>query len=107
MRIWNKFLLGVFVICWVFIGFVSSIDAGLTVAFQDTLKYEEQNPVARLILAEDGWKCGRFIGMKMFGTILVLGVLMWLYHICHKHALLVSITLAVFQGLLLLYLLVI
>jgi len=103
----NKVCLSLFIICWVFIGFVGSIDAGLTVHFQDTLRDQEQNPVARMILAEDGWKAGRFIGIKMFGTILVLGILMWLYHSCRNHALLVIAALAAFQGLLLMYLLVI
>lgn len=69
------------------------------------MREEEQNPIARLIMAADGWKVARFVGFKMFGTILVLGILMWLYHIYRTHALMVGLTLALFQGLLLMYLL--
>jgi hypothetical protein len=71
------------------------------------MKEHEQNPVARMIMAEDGWKVSRFVGIKMFGTILVLGILMWLYHIRRQHALIIGFTLALFQGLLLMYLLLI
>jgi hypothetical protein len=105
MRIWSSIYLAVFIGCWIFIGAVSSIDTGLTVKFHSGLKEHEQNPVARLILAADGWEVSRFVGIKMFGTILVLGILIWLYHIRRQHALLVIATLTVFQGLLLMYLL--
>lgn len=84
---------------------MGAIDTGLTVHLRDGLKENERNPVARMILASDGWEVSRFIGLKMFGTILVLGIVICLFKRDAKHGLIVIGTLAAFQALLLLYLL--
>jgi hypothetical protein len=94
-----------FVFCWLFIGAVSSIDTSLTVQFSEGLKYSEENPIARMILANDGWKVARFVGLKMFGTICVLGILICLFKRNYNQGLVITITLALFQALLLTYLL--
>jgi hypothetical protein len=94
-----------FVVCWLFIGLISSIDTGLTAHTHTCLKEGEQNPVARAILSQDDWQCGRFLAIKMFCTILVLGFLAALYHHKPKHATIVTTALALFQGLLIIYLL--
>lgn len=86
-------------------GGVGSIDTGLTVHLRDVLEHTEQNPVARLILASDGWEVSRFIGLKMFGTILVLGIVTYLFKRNAKCGLTVVFTIATFQAFLLLYLL--
>lgn len=102
---WNKFCIFMFSFCWIFVGAVGAIDTGLTVHLREGLKDHEQNPVARMILASDGWEVSRFVGLKMFGTILVLGIVIWIFKRSIKHGLIVVVTLAMFQALLLLYLL--
>lgn len=57
-----------------------------------------------MILASDGWEVSRFVGLKMFGTILVLGIVICLFKRDAKHGLVIIGTLAIFQALLLFYL---
>lgn len=101
----NNFWLFVFVFCWIFIGGVGAIDACLTVLLQEHLCDLEQNPIARMILINDGWNVSKFIGMKMFGTILVLGILICLFKKDTRYGLVVVSALALFQASLLMYLL--
>lgn len=65
----------IFIILWVWIGFVSSFDTYWTVRLRDEMFHEEQNPIAREIMKIDDWDISLFIGLKMFFTILVLGLL--------------------------------
>ena len=92
--------------CWIFIGAVGALDTHLTVKLRDGLKENEQNPIARMILSFDGWDVSRFIGVKMFGTILVLGFLIWIFRKHKKYGLIFVVSLAVFQAMLLFYLLI-
>ena len=85
--------------------FVSSIDTGLTVHFRETLLQLEQNPIARNILSSDEWKISLFITLKMFCTILALGILVHVFKKDAKSGLLVACSLAAFQAALLMYLL--
>lgn len=64
----------------------------------------EENPIARLILDADHWDVSRFIGIKMFCTILVLGICVAIYSKHKKAAVTVAAGLAVFQAYLLIYL---
>lgn len=87
------------------IAFVSSFDTYLTVHLKDSLKENEQNPIARLIMTADNWNVSMFIGLKMFGTIFSLGILVAIF-CCHKRCAFSTIfSIAIFQTLLLLYLL--
>jgi hypothetical protein len=94
----------IFIICWIFIGIVSSIDTVLTVKLQGVMKEMEENPVARFILDADQWDISRFIGIKMFCTILVLGICFAIYSKHKKAAVTVAAGLAAFQAYLLIYL---
>lgn len=85
-------------------GGVGAIDTELTVRLRDGLEENEKNPIARMILASDGWEVSRFIGLKMFGTILVLGIVICLFKRDAKRGLIIVGSLAVFQAFLLLYL---
>jgi hypothetical protein len=101
---WNDFT--IFMICWAFIGAVSSIDTGFTVLCADELIHSEENPMARFILAIDSWKIPKFVSLKMFFTILVLGILAIMEMKKFKHYLTVAMSLALFQAWLLLYLVI-
>jgi len=87
------------------VGIVGAIDTGLTVSLRDGLKDNERNPIARYILSYDNWEVSRFIGLKMFGTILVLGIVICLFKRNAKRGLIIVSSLAIFQALLLFYLL--
>ena len=89
---------------WMFIGFVSSCDAYLTIKYQEQICYLESNPVGRLLLSLDGGEPGLFIGAKFLGTIMVLGFLTTLYRANRPMATLLTSALAVFQFGLLCYL---
>ena len=104
-KILNDFCVFYFIFCWIFIGTVSSIDTCLTVKLRDVLNFHEINPMARMILANDGWEVARFIGLKVFGTILVLGITVLIFLKNKFYGLLIITGLAIFQTFLLLYLL--
>lgn len=89
---------------WMFIGFVSSCDAYLTIKYQEQICYLESNPVGRLLLSLDGGEPGLFIGAKFLGTIMVLGFLTMLYRANRPMATLLTSALAIFQLGLLCYL---
>lgn len=99
------FLLSLFALLWLWIGFVSSIDAYFTVKYAESLQAMELNPMAGWIMSQDNWDVSRFIAIKKFCTILVLGVLSSILAIRPFHALIVAINLAILQTLLLLFLL--
>jgi hypothetical protein len=88
---------------WLWIGFVSSVDSYLVIRYQNSMGDHEQNPIARWIMSEDGWDVSRFIGMKMFLTITILGFLLTLYSHHKKIGYTVMLALAVFQTALLWY----
>lgn len=94
-----------FISCLLFIAAVSSIDTGITVKFKDVLQHTEENPLARFILSIHNWEVAGFVSIKMFLTILVLGILISLYHIKPKHAMIITVIVAMFQAVLLSYLL--
>lgn len=104
-RIGNNICVAIFYICWIFVGAVGAIDTGLTVHLRTLLIETEKNPVARMILEFDDWEVSRFIGLKMFGTILVLGFVVHIFKRNTKNGLVVIGSLAIFQALLLFYLL--
>jgi Na+-translocating ferredoxin:NAD+ oxidoreductase RnfD subunit len=95
----------IFIFFLIFIASVSSFDTALTVHTQESLEHLEKNPIARMILEYDGWHIGNFVGIKMFGTIIVLGILIFIFKKNIRWGLVISFVLSLFQGLLLLYLL--
>lgn len=95
----------IFTMCWIFIGGVGAIDTFLTIKLSEGLIHNEQNPIARFILQSDNWDVSKFIGLKMFGTILVLGIVVCIFKRHSNYGLMIVSGIATFQALLLLYLL--
>jgi hypothetical protein len=67
------------------------------------LKDNEQNPIARFLLAESGWRTEPFIAIKLCGTAAVVGFILLLYRIRSHMAHAVCWGVAVFQVLLLVF----
>lgn len=95
-----------FPVMWLFIGFVSAVDAYLTIRFQSGLEFLEQNPVGVLVLSLSDWNPAQFIGLKYMGSTLVLGFLTTLHARNPRRGLTVTAAVAAFQFVLLCYLLV-
>jgi hypothetical protein len=93
-----------FYLCWLFIGFVSSVDIYLTIKYSENLPDHELNPVARYILNIDGWDVSRFVAIKVFMTILVLGIVRWILYLNQKYALVIINAIALGQLILLSFL---
>jgi hypothetical protein len=100
-----------FVFLWLFVGATSSVDACLTVKYAHVM--EEENPLANLLIVYRpnaflpmGYEAdvSLLIAVKMFGTLLALGVLVLLYWRWRKGAQAVVAGLAALQVLLLFYL---
>jgi hypothetical protein len=94
-----------FYFCWLFIGAVSSLDVYLTIRFSDNLEEYELNPIARLILQADDWEVSRFVAIKVFLTILVLGIMRWILYLNQKFAITIISVIAFLQAILLGFLL--
>lgn len=103
-----------FYACWLFIGLVASFDVYLTIRFSDNLPQYELNPIARIILQfedwtthEDGDKMGvsRFVAVKVFMTILVLGIIRWILYLNKRYAMTIITCVALCQAVLLGFLL--
>lgn len=80
------------------------MDTYLTVYLQFILQESEQNPIACFILDMTNWNVSLFIGIKMFGTILVLGTLALLFLWKKKWGMTAAYAIAIFQTGLLFYL---
>lgn len=92
-----------FTICWLLIAAVASFDTAATSLLHPALKEQEENPVARAILDADNWNFSTFLGLKMFGTCLVLGFLIVANNYKPHHALAIAAALAGFQLLFIFY----
>lgn len=116
---WTKYLTGVFVFLWLFVGATSTVDAYLIIKYADQL--EEENPVGEALIRL-GPRLGHVNGVvphpqghikkndvslliaaKMFGTIVALGVLIFLFQKWPAGAQLIIAALSVFQFFLMLY----
>ena len=93
-----------FAAMWLAIGIISSIDLYWAVKNQHIMLYNEQNPIGRYLIRQDDGDVALFMGVKMAGTILALGVLIVLYHHKRLYAWLSITSLTVAQFLLLYYL---
>jgi len=89
---------------WLWVAFVSSVDNYLVVRFRNDMPAEEQNPIARWIMHSNNWDVSSFVGIKMFSTILVLGILAIIYGRSKSTGLKYVFFLSLFQGLLFYYL---
>ena len=93
-----------FAMMWIAIGLISSIDLYWAVKNQHIMLYNEQNPIGRYLIRQDNGDVALFMGIKMAGTILALGFLIFLYHHKRLYAWLSVIFLTIAQFLLLFYL---
>ena len=93
-----------FAAMWLVIGLISAIDLYWAVKNQHTMIHNEENPIGRYLIRLDGGSVALFMGVKMAGTILALGFLVFLYHYKRLYAWLSIISLTVAQFLLLYYL---
>ena len=93
-----------FAALWLAIGFISAIDLYWAVKNQHVMLENEENPVGRYLIRLDDGSVALFMGVKMAGTILSLGVLVFLYHYKKLYAWLSIISLTVAQFFLLHYL---
>jgi hypothetical protein len=69
-----------FYIQLIFISLVASYDSYLAVKLRDTLYGAELNPFGKLLIRMDNGDVALFMGLKMLGTISVLGILLFLYN---------------------------
>ena len=116
----TKYLTGMFVFLWLFVGATSTVDAYLIVKYADQL--EEENPIGEALIRlgpqvghvngvkphphPEGTKrpdVSLLVAAKMFGTIVALGTLIFLFQRWPAGAQLIVMGLSVFQGLLMFY----
>ena len=93
-----------FAAMWLAIGLISAIDLYWAVKNQHIMLENEENPIGRYLIRLDDGSVALFMGVKMAGTILALGLLVFLYHYKKLYAWLSIIFLTVAQFLLLYYL---
>jgi hypothetical protein len=86
------------------IGVVAAYDVYLSVKYQDSLRYQELNPIGRLLMAVDNGNVAIFMGAKVLGTLIVIGTVQMLYLYKRHVALAVASALAVIQLLVAAYL---
>ena len=71
---------------WMAIGIISAIDIYWSIINQSVLWEMEQNPIGRYLIEKDGGSIALFMAIKVGGTIIALGVLVFLYHWKQKYA---------------------
>jgi hypothetical protein len=89
-----------FALCWIWIMGVAVLDSYLTIRYYDYMK--EENPVGLLLMKTGGLSL--FIAVKKLGTLLVAGILIWVYHSWPRRGIMIVAGLGFLQGVLLLYL---
>ena len=93
-----------FPLCFVLIAAVSVYDMYLTVRFRDQMIYMEQNPFGRWLMVNCDGSVELFLELKLYGTLLVL-LLLLLMHLRKSHITLpVTSSVASAQSVLLTYL---
>ena len=93
-----------FYIQLIFISLVASYDSYLAVKFRDGLYDLELNPLGRMLIRADGGDVALFMGLKMLGTIAVLGILLLLYNYKRNWSMLVTASITLVQMLVLYFL---
>lgn len=76
----------IYTILWIIIALVSSIDIYWSVRLHETLSESELNPLGQIIMYADNKNVSLFMGVKTFGTFLVLGFLAIFYGIKRRMA---------------------
>lgn len=89
---------------WLSIGAVSAIDVYWSIKLKELLYETELNPIGKWIMYMDGGDVSLFMGLKVFGTVLVLGVLFYAFVRNRKMAWILIIPIFIFQVALLAFL---
>mgnify|MGYP003647957274 CR=1 FL=1 len=71
----TSYLIYTFNLMWYLIGFISAIDVYYAIKFSRTLLIMEENPFGKYLIKIAGGDVSLFIGCKVAGTVIVLGVL--------------------------------
>lgn len=71
----TSYLVLTFNIMWYLIGFISAIDVYYAIKWRETLPELEENPIGRMLIKYDANDISLFMGLKVAGTVLVLGML--------------------------------
>lgn len=69
-----------FFVLWQIIGGISAYDAFLAMKYRAELPHMELNGLGRLLLWMEGGDPALFLGVKFFGTMMVLGILANLFY---------------------------
>jgi len=93
-----------YAVMWMAIGIISSVDVYWAIANQDMMMELEENPIGRYLIGLDGGSIALFMSLKVAGTIIALGALVFLYHWKQQYAWPIIVTLTVAQFFLLSYL---
>jgi len=81
-RLFNKYAYAAaYAQLWLFIGVASAFDIYMSIKTQEYLFHLEMNPIGRWLIWHDGGDIALFMGVKTAGTVLALGLLVWLYHL--------------------------
>lgn len=87
-----------------FVALSSLADGYLNYAYPVTY-WMEENPIAAMILRKSGNDVGLLLSLKAAGTALVCLILVGIYHISRRHALVIASGVAAAQALILTYIL--
>ena len=71
----TSYLVLTFNIMWYLIGFISAIDVYYAIKWRECLPELEENPIGRMLIEYDENDVSLFMGLKVAGTVLVLGML--------------------------------
>tara|TARA_R100000656_G_scaffold71761_1_gene53708 strand:- start:264 stop:590 length:327 start_codon:yes stop_codon:yes gene_type:complete len=93
-----------FATMWLAIGLISSVDLYWAIKNQHLMLEMEENPIGQWLLSKDDGDVALFMGVKMAGTTLALGLLVFLYHYKRRLAWISVITVTILQFYLLYYL---
>jgi len=84
-------------ILWVFVGLVAAIDVYWSIINQEQLYQIELNPLGKFILKVSSGDVAPFMGLKVAGTVIVLGVLTVMYNYKRQWAWICMIAMCVVQ----------
>jgi hypothetical protein len=102
----SKISLGgaIYTFMWLMIAMVSSVDIYWSVRLHESLAESELNPLGQIIMHADSANIALFMGLKTFGTFLVLGFLTIFYKMKRRMAWGVIVGVFLFQMWLLFFL---
>ena len=66
---------------WLVIGLVSAVDVFYAIKYQETLHVFEENPIGLRLIEISNGDISLFMGLKVAGTVLVLGFLQNAFHL--------------------------